>query len=50
MDDGLERRLVRVMFTGLAAYTALLQADARSAVEQRDLYGEATEVATRGCA
>ncbi len=43
MDEELERRLVAVMFTDMAGYTALMQADERSAVEKRDLYVEALE-------
>jgi predicted ATPase/class 3 adenylate cyclase len=43
MDEGLERRLVAVMFTDITGYTALMQEDERSAVEKRDLYVEALE-------
>ena len=38
--DLLDRRLVAVMFTDMAGYTALIQADERSAVAKRDRYWE----------
>jgi predicted ATPase/class 3 adenylate cyclase len=38
-----ERRLVAVMFTDMAGYTALMQADERNAVAQRDAYMAAVE-------
>jgi hypothetical protein len=41
--SSLNRRLAAVMFTDMAGYTALMQADEPSAVEKRDLYVEALE-------
>jgi DNA-binding SARP family transcriptional activator/class 3 adenylate cyclase len=43
VSDGLERRLVAVMFTDMAGYTALMQADERRAVASRDRYMSAVE-------
>jgi predicted ATPase/class 3 adenylate cyclase len=43
MHERLERRLVAVMFTDMAGYTALMQADERRAVEKRDRYMHAVE-------
>ncbi len=43
MSEGLERRLVAVMFTDMAGYTALMQTDEQQAVAQRDLYMAAVE-------
>jgi predicted ATPase/class 3 adenylate cyclase len=39
----LERRLAAVMFTDMVGYTALVQADERAGIEQRDRYWEALE-------
>lgn len=38
MGERLERRLVAVMFTDMAGYTALMQADEHLAVDRRDRY------------
>src|SRR5512142_624809 len=43
MGEDVERRLVAVMFTDVAGYTALMQVDERRAVEQRDRYVAALE-------
>lgn len=43
MGEELERRLVAVMFTDVAGYTALMQVDERRAVEKRDRYVAALE-------
>jgi predicted ATPase/class 3 adenylate cyclase len=43
MGEEFERRLVAVMFTDVVGYTALMQADERSAVEKRDRYVAALE-------
>jgi predicted ATPase/class 3 adenylate cyclase len=43
VSANLERRLVAVMFTDMVGYTALLQADERSAVEKRERYVAALE-------
>jgi len=43
MSEGVERRLVAVMFTDMEGYTALMQVDERRAVEKRDLYWDALE-------
>ena len=36
MDENPARRLVAVMFTDMVGYTALMQADEKTAVEKRD--------------
>jgi len=43
MGEEFERRLVAVMFTDVAGYTALMQVDERRAVEKRDRYVAALE-------
>ena len=43
MTEPLDRRLVAVVFTDMVGYTALLQADERTALEKRDLYWAALE-------
>ena len=43
MGAELERRLVAVMFSDVAGYTALMQVDERGAVEKRDRYVAALE-------
>ncbi len=43
MTEPLDRRLVAVVFTDMVGYTALLQADERSALEKRDRYWAALE-------
>ena len=43
MTDGLDRRLVAVMFTDMVGYTALLQADERVGLGKRDRYWWALE-------
>jgi predicted ATPase/class 3 adenylate cyclase len=43
MVDGLDRRLVAVMFTDMVGYSALMQADEHSALEKRDRYWEAVD-------
>src|SRR3954470_11702322 len=43
MGEQLDRRLVAVMFTDMAGYTALMQADEQRAVEKRDRYVRALE-------
>jgi predicted ATPase/class 3 adenylate cyclase len=43
MDEQLDRRLVAVMFTDMAGYTALMQADEQRAVEKRARYMHALE-------
>src|SRR5947209_7321094 len=44
-----ERRLVAVMFTDMAGYTALMQADEKSAVAKRDRYVSALERGHEAC-
>ncbi len=43
MTETLDRRLVAVMFTDMVGYTALVQADERAGIEQRDRYWAALE-------
>ena len=43
MGERLDRRLVAVMFTDMAGYTALMQADEHLAVDRRDRYVSALE-------
>ncbi len=43
MPEPLDRRLVAVVFTDMVGYTALLQADERTALEKRDRYWGALE-------
>ncbi len=43
MTEPLDRRLVAVVFTDMVGYTALLQADERTALEKRDCYWAALE-------
>ena len=43
MVVALDRRLVAVMFTDMAGYTALLQADERRALDRRERYWDALE-------
>jgi predicted ATPase/class 3 adenylate cyclase len=43
MAAGHERRLVAVMFTDMVGYTALMQADEKTAVEKRDRYVRALD-------
>ena len=43
MSQGLPRRLVAVMFTDMAGYTAMIEADERLAVDKRDGYLRAVE-------
>ena len=43
MTEPLDRRLVAVVFTDMVGYTALLQADERTALEKRDRYWAALE-------
>ncbi len=43
MVEGLDRRLVAVMFTDMVGYSALMQADERSALEKRDHYWDAVD-------
>jgi predicted ATPase/class 3 adenylate cyclase len=43
VNEGLERRLVAVVFTDMVGYTALLQADERIAIEKREAYVAALE-------
>jgi predicted ATPase/class 3 adenylate cyclase len=42
-ESGSERRLVAVMFTDMAGYTALMQADEQRAVEKRNRYADTLE-------
>src|SRR2546421_9387417 len=43
MAVALDRRLVAVMFTDMAGYTALLHADERLAIDRRERYWDALE-------
>jgi len=43
VTEPLDRRLVAVVFTDMVGYTALLQADERTALEKRDCYWAALE-------
>ncbi len=42
-EEGLDRRLVAVMFTDMVGYTALIQADERVGLDKRDRYMSALE-------